>query len=200
MWVRDALKTGRPLQIGEDIYPIYEFSARRLREEIESRYASELGEFFSPETTLIPVPKSAPIPPSGAFWPPKELCDALVAAGLALECLPILERVVAVPKSAFSRRGERPKPSQHFGSFRVNRLLGRELSRITLIDDVITKGSTLVAAASRLHDEYPAAEIRAFAMLRTRSMILLEGETPLDPFAGFVDYDEGRDEANRRDR
>lgn len=39
--------------------------------------------------------------------------------------------------------------------------------RLTLIDDVITRGRTLLAAAGRLRDAFPAAEIRAFTVVRT---------------------------------
>jgi phosphoribosylpyrophosphate synthetase len=39
--------------------------------------------------------------------------------------------------------------------------------RLTLVDDVVTRGRTLLAAAARLHEAFPVAEIRAFALLRT---------------------------------
>jgi adenine/guanine phosphoribosyltransferase-like PRPP-binding protein len=42
---------------------------------------------------------------------------------------------------------------------------------IVLIDDVITKGRTLLAAASRLHEAFPDTRIRAFALLRTMGLI-----------------------------
>jgi orotate phosphoribosyltransferase-like protein len=42
--------------------------------------------------------------------------------------------------------------------------------RIVLIDDVVTKGRTLLAAASRVHEMFPHATIRAFALVRTMGM------------------------------
>jgi len=38
---------------------------------------------------------------------------------------------------------------------------------VVLIDDVITKGRTLLAAAARLRSELPSADIRGFALIRT---------------------------------
>jgi adenine/guanine phosphoribosyltransferase-like PRPP-binding protein len=41
------------------------------------------------------------------------------------------------------------------------------LSRAVLIDDVITKGATLLGAALCLQEAYPHIEIRAIAIVRT---------------------------------
>jgi len=42
---------------------------------------------------------------------------------------------------------------------------------LCLIDDVITKGATLLAAASRLQETYPHANIVAFALVRTLGFV-----------------------------
>ncbi len=42
-----------------------------------------------------------------------------------------------------------------------------EPERILLIDDIITRGSSFLGGASRIHDVYPKCEIRAFAAMRT---------------------------------
>jgi hypothetical protein len=41
------------------------------------------------------------------------------------------------------------------------------VSHIVLIDDVVTKGRTLLAAALRLEEAVPRVDLRAFALLRT---------------------------------
>jgi hypoxanthine phosphoribosyltransferase len=41
------------------------------------------------------------------------------------------------------------------------------IHKILLVDDVITKGRTLLAAAARLQEQFPHADIRAFALIRT---------------------------------
>lgn len=196
--VCDAIKKGRRLRLGERELPVYEYAAIRLREEIEAGRADVLRQFFPEGATLVPVPRRAPLPPEGALWPPSELCHAIVKEGLAADAAPLLERVVAVPKSAFARPGERPKPSVHFKSLRVASRLSRP-NRITLIDDVVTKGATLIAAASQLAIVFPEAEIRAFALMRTRGVVACENSTALDPFAGRIFYDEAGDSAGRDD-
>jgi hypothetical protein len=40
-------------------------------------------------------------------------------------------------------------------------------SHLILIDDVVTKGRTLLAAALRLRELFPRADVRGFALLRT---------------------------------
>ena len=44
-------------------------------------------------------------------------------------------------------------------------------SRITVIDDVVTKGATLLAAVSRVAEAYDGVEVRAFALLRTMELV-----------------------------
>jgi len=61
---------------------------------------------------------------------------------------------------------------------------------VVLIDDVITKGRTLLAAAARVHEAFPDAQVRAFAMLRT--MGLSSGvQQLLDPCQGEIRWKGG---------
>jgi pyrimidine operon attenuation protein/uracil phosphoribosyltransferase len=57
--------------------------------------------------------------------------------------------------------------------------------RIVLVDDVITKGRTILAAAARLHDAFPNADIRAFALVRTMGF-LPDVVHLTEPCQGFV--------------
>ena len=45
------------------------------------------------------------------------------------------------------------------------------IRRVVLIDDVITKGRTLLAAAARLRVELPFTDIRGFALIRTQGLV-----------------------------
>ena len=43
------------------------------------------------------------------------------------------------------------------------------IDAITLVDDFVTQGKTLLGAASRLTEAYPGSRIRAFAFIRSIS-------------------------------
>jgi orotate phosphoribosyltransferase len=62
--------------------------------------------------------------------------------------------------------------------------------RIVLVDDVVTKGRTLLAAAARMRDAFPDVDIRAFALVRT--MGLVSGVARLlDPCVGEIRWEGG---------
>jgi hypothetical protein len=142
-----------------------------------SRAASEVwlqatghGHFaatFGADVVLVPVPGSG----SGhtGAWVGERLAWCLQELGLAAEVQPLLRRRHAVRKSAFAPAGERPSVSEHYASFAIERgCLDRTPGlRLTLVDDVITRGRTLAAAARRLQERFPTARIHAFALLRT---------------------------------
>jgi hypothetical protein len=79
---------------------------------------------------------------------------------------------------------------QHYDSFAVTALpppfkATATPPRLVLIDDVITKGRTLFAAATRLHEAFPFADIRGFALVRTMGF-LPDLSHPFEPCAGVV--------------
>jgi hypothetical protein len=53
-----------------------------------------------------------------------------------------------------------------------------------------TKGRTLLAAASRIHDVMPCAQVRAFALVRTMGMIT-RVEHLLEPCRGEIRWSNG---------
>lgn len=160
----------------------------RLRDEMQSgRRAAALSEVLGEDVLVVPCPKSAPLV-NGALWPSRAICDELVGQGLAMSSAPILERIRVVPKSSTSAVGERPKPLDHMRSMAVVRqpeLDLQRITRVTLIDDVITRGATLIAGASLLQQHFPKAEIRVFAVVRTKSYEAEVG-TILEPIIGEV--------------
>ncbi len=140
--------------------------------------------------TLVPVPRSSPLVQPGALWPSLRICQAVLAHGLGANIIPCLERADAVQKSSTAPAGQRPGPFEHYGSVRMVRKRRRVPRAITLIDDVITRGSSFVGLVPHLQEAFPGIEIRCFALVRTIS----GGEIDriLDPVEGTIDYDGAR--------
>jgi hypothetical protein len=140
--------------------------AVRVRQQMEP--PSQLAGFILGGDVLVPVPRSAP--KVGGTWAALELARALVQAGVGGTTWPGLRRISAVRKSATAAKGLRPSVARHYESLR---LLPLTLcpERVILIDDVVTRGRTLLAAAARLREALPDAQIGAFALLRTRGLI-----------------------------
>jgi hypothetical protein len=129
-----------------------------------------LQRFLGPDRVLVPMPRSAPQSSPGALWPTLRICEELVAIGLGKAVIPALVRHTAVTKAATAPKGQRPMPPQHYESARVDANLPFEdMSRITLVDDVITRGSTMVGMYGRLSEAFADSEIRCFAVVRTMS-------------------------------
>jgi hypothetical protein len=160
--------------------------ALRVRQQVTD--SPRLAGFFCTSDVLVPVPGCAPST-AGGLWAANHLAAALVNEGLGGVAWPGLRRVCPVRKSATAAPGERPTVYLHYESFLIERPAA-PLERIVLIDDVVTKGRTLLAAATRLHEAFPAAQIRAFALVRT--MGLVSGvQQLLDPCRGEIRWRAG---------
>ncbi|HJW94813.1 MAG TPA: hypothetical protein VJ901_14440 [Thermoanaerobaculia bacterium] len=142
------------------------YAARRLKEEHPGALFDVL---FADSPLLVPVPRSS-LPVEGGIWPAFNIASALVQHGIGAAVLPCLERTRAVPKSAFATSGTRPKPVDHYDSIQATSMV-TDRSSICLVDDVITKGATLIGAATRLRETYPQATITAFALVRTLGFV-----------------------------
>ena len=123
--------------------------------------------FFQPNAILVPTPKSSLMRPN-TLWVPERIAAALVGAGLGKEVVPCLVRVKSVSKAALSRPQERPTPAEHYESMGVQKRLSKP-AEVVLVDDVVTRGATLLGATNRLADVFPQTRIRAFAAMRTIS-------------------------------
>jgi hypothetical protein len=145
-----------------------EYAVRRLRQEDPP----ELRDLFTPDAVLVPVPGSAPLRlgERHQLWVPRRLCEALRAEGFGRTVLPCLERIAPVQRSAAAPVGGRPRPRTHRDSLRVNVPVDPP-RRLLLVDDVVTKGATLLAAASLLQEAVPGAEVSCFALLRTLGLV-----------------------------
>jgi hypothetical protein len=174
--------------------PMIEYAVRRLTEEL-STSAADLTEFFGRDVVAVPIPSRSLIPPDG-LWVPKRIASALAAQGLVGAVRPVLRRTHAIPKSAFATPGQRPPLDIHLDSLESVETEGLTRERFLLIDDVVTKGTTLFACGQKMRKAFPGADLAAFALLRTRGLVS-EIERIIDPCRGRIHWDSERGEPRR---
>jgi hypothetical protein len=159
----------------------------------EARQSTSLMCFFPTTAILIPVPGSSQSAWGGAT-PSGRLAVALRRHGLGRRIWFGLRRVRTVRKSATAALGARPSVQTHFDTMAVEQMHVPGASHVVLIDDVVTKGRTLLAASLRLREVFPRADIRAFALLRTMGYSPVS-EQLLMPCTGKIEWT--RDDARR---
>ena len=130
--------------------------------------ASVLSTFLNSQTSLVPVPRSAPLA-DGALWPSLVIAEFLQQNGFGKEVLLCIKRKHAVRKSSTSVSSKRPEVFEHYDSFEIEQQFLVPPDQTTLIDDALTQGRTTVACALKLEEIFPMTKIRIFAMVRTQS-------------------------------
>lgn len=126
------------------------------------------------------------------MWAAQRFANALVESRVALHTLPMLERRAAIRSSHKVVGPQRPWPDQHSASLTVRRLLPLgHAGKLVIVDDIITRGSTLMGCAMVLSAEYPDAEIMAFAAARTLKHDQALPEDPRQPTVGTITYRPG---------
>lgn len=133
------------------------------------RACARLGEAahapFGGHPVLVPVPGSALTKPHTVF-PARRVCEELVRHGLGDDVTPVLTRAIAVRKSAGST--ERPSLKEHLDSFVLQKKFTPP-SRLVVVDDVVTSGTTMMACAMKLAAAFPGVPIVGFALARVQS-------------------------------
>jgi predicted amidophosphoribosyltransferase len=104
----------------------------------------------------------------GTLWVPERIASALVNMGMG-RVVACLVRTTALRKAARTDPSERPKPKEHTDTISVQSHISEQPNEILLVDDIVTRGATLLGAANRLVEVSPAAQIRDFAAMRTIS-------------------------------
>lgn len=137
--------------------------AQTLRNNLQNYPFSD---YFNEKTMLVPTPKNS-LPQRDELWVPQRITSALENQGLGIneECL---TRVIPLPRSSTSLASNRPKTIQHYDSLQVRESL-LEPKEIVLVDDVITRGATVMGAVNILLEAFPKALIRVFVAMRTTS-------------------------------
>ncbi len=172
--------------------PISDWISRTME-----RRRSELpfSSLFPASSVLVPLPRSSLLQPD-SLWVPERIATALVRRRFGSRVLPCLTRTKAVRKSATSQADQRPSPTEHFESLTVQGNLG-STEDIVIVDDIITRGHTMIGAANRLLEAFPSARIQAFAAMRTVSD-WMDFSHIYDPQIGLIEYREDSDDCIRR--
>ena len=157
-----ALKNDR--FVGNPQIPMSQWVAQTMQ---QNKNALPFTSFFQPSTILVPTPKSSLMRPD-TLWVPYRLATALVRMGLGKEVDLCLTRIKPVSKAARSEPKDRPTAAEHYGTIAIQGSLSKP-DEIVLIDDIVTRGATLLSAANRLADAFPGTRIRAFAAMRNIS-------------------------------
>ena len=126
----------------------------------------EFSSIFDGHPLLVPTPSSS-LKKEGSLDVALRIATAL-GRELGCDMSECLKRVTPLPKSATSLAANRSKADQHFASLEVQKPL-HDPKSILLVDDVVTRGATLLGAANRLLATYPDCSIKAFTAMRTVS-------------------------------
>jgi hypothetical protein len=154
--------------------------AQRL---LEFKDLPEFLGLFGPDVLAIPIPSSSLKQP-GSLWIPHDLALALKEVHLVEEVHTLVQRVSPLPKSAISRAEDRSKAIDHYNSVQVSK--GLQLpDSILLVDDVITRGATMLGVAARVMEAFPGVPIFGFAAIRALSPPT-EFKTLLAPCRGRI--------------
>lgn len=138
-----------------------------------------LRDLFGAKTTLVPVPGSVPWRGEQQKWVGLLLAEALKNHGLGTSVSLLVRRTYTMRKSAFSAPGERPTHREHYDSLEIRGISDTVPERITVVDDVLGRGATIMGTVARLREQFPTTVIRSFAALRIKSRF---GDGPIvDP-------------------
>lgn len=145
---------------------------RFIDEQIDllSKTAGEFfKECFGDNVALIPVPRSSITSESAGLWPGRRICEELMKRRLGGESFPLVERAIRMRKSSLCAPDDRPSAKEHYDSFQIRSGQFLASDRILLVDDVITRGATLMGAARCVRDAYPSVPVTCFALARAVS-------------------------------
>ena len=138
--------------------------AQRIQECLEDLPFRDL---LDGKAVAIPVPKSSLAKP-GSLWVPLMLSNALKEFGLVSDVLICLKRKTAIRKSATSQPGQRSTALDHYNSIEVERTLIKP-EKFLLVDDIITRGATMLGCGNRLSESFSGVPVSGFAAMRTIS-------------------------------
>src|SRR5712692_7773407 len=110
--------------------------------------------FFHHDTVLVPVPRSTLMRPN-TLWMPERIATALVRRKIGGQVLACLARLSPLRKAAWSDPSDRPRPSEQYNTISVQGRVSSSPGEVVLVDDIITRGATMLGAANRVVEAFP---------------------------------------------
>lgn len=138
----------------------------RVIKHMANALPEEFRSFIHPDATLVPIPGHAPVKAADTLWTADRICEELITNSLGKSITQCLRRREVCQKSSTSRAGNRPTFQQHLDTMEISRSLTLP-RRLTLVDDIITKGTTTMSAAKLIRAARPDIEISVFAVARS---------------------------------
>lgn len=170
--IMDAVKAARP-----DVLARIAVRCGEVRD-------AHFADFFTPASTLVPVPTSAPAKARDTLWPGLSIAEALSRHGLGRDVQALLVRTSRVTKAHRAEPADRPRFGELVASLEWRGNLGSNLERIILVDDVVTRGTTFLAAREAIQRVQPWLDVEGFAAIRTMSFELVT--KPVWPVMGKI--------------
>jgi predicted amidophosphoribosyltransferase len=163
---------------------------RAVERILETAGGTKLETLLDDVQTLVPVPGSAPLY-KGGLWVPDLICTELSKRGVGKSVHAVLSRRERVPKSSSSSSAsDRPDPERHRRSMDCEQgLLVGSGGPVLLVDDVVTRGSTMMGCILKLRELHPELEINGFALARVESKALESTSDMLSLLVQTVTYD-----------
>ena len=170
-----------------------ERAVRRVLEYLKQQ-SGPVEELLRDAGILVPAPRRTPRL-KDSLWPAERIALEMYKGGIGQQISPLLNRQKAVPPSSGIRdSAQRPDPDLHYASLEIilqgEIYRSREIQKITIVDDVVTRGSTLIGCAARLRNAFPHTDVQAFALARTETEVdLATTQEMLDPLRERISYD-----------
>lgn len=156
-----AVKNGKPWRDGKQKFDDpYLMCARKLRKTFPKLFLNR---------TFVPVPSSrASQGLKDEAWASLRLADAYAAEGIGCRVLRLLRRSSAIRKSSDPKAtGPRPTVVEHLTTLKAAE--GEAPPGLVLVDDVATRGTTLVACANRLLEQGWRGQVDALVVAYARA-------------------------------